>query len=148
VRPRCRCEPKRIERYRARISGPLLDRIDLQVSLPPVDTAALTEVAFATASPEFMTSATAAAQVCEVRRLQLQRQGVCNARLGPEQTLLHCRADAKSTRLLQEAARVQGLSARSQHRILRVARSIADLAGRDAVAETDVAEALALRWQD
>ena len=95
-----------------------------------------------------MTSAMAAAQVCEARSLQLQRQGTCNARLGPEPTLLHCGADAKSMRLLHEAARMQNHSARAQHRILRVARSIADLEGRDAVAEADVAEALALRWQD
>jgi len=148
VRPRCRCEPKRIERYRARISGPLLDRIDLQLALPAVDVAALTELPHSAASHDALNSAAAAAQVRAARERQLRRQGLCNARLGPEQTLLHCGANATGMRLLREAARLQGHSARSQHRVLRVARSIADLAGRDTVVEGDVAEALALRWQD
>jgi len=144
VQPPCKCEPKRVERYRARISGPLLDRIDLQLSLRAVDAGALSDVA---PSPsQSLTTAEALRQVCAVRERQQQRQGRCNARLGPEETLRHCRADAEGMRLLRRAAEQQGHSARSQHRILRVARSIADLARRDEVMAPDVAEALAMRW--
>jgi magnesium chelatase family protein len=146
VTPRCRCEPKRIERYRARISGPLLDRIDLQVSLPAVDAAALTGPASPAAPEHPRNTADALALVCAARERQRRRQGCCNSRLRPEQTLRHCAADAAGMQLLQRAARQQGHSARSQHRILRVARSIADLAQRDAVIGQDIAEALAMRW--
>ena len=148
VRPRCRCEPKRIERYRARISGPLLDRIDLQLSLPAVGAEALAAALPATASREPVNTAEAAARVLAARHRQLQRQNACNARLSPEETLRHCRADARGMALLQRAVAQQGHSARSQHRILRVARSIADLDERDAVRAEDVAEALALRWSE
>ncbi len=146
VTPRCRCEPKRIERYRARISGPLLDRIDLQVSLPAVDAATLTDTASICSPDQPRNTADALALVCAARERQRLRQGCCNSRLGPEQTLRHCATDAAGMQLLRRAARQQGHSARSQHRLLRVARSIADLAQRDAVIEEDVAEALALRW--
>jgi magnesium chelatase family protein len=71
-----------------------------------------------------------------------------NSRLGPEETLRHCRADAAGMKLLRRAAESRGYSARSQHRILRVARSIADLADRDAVGAEHIAEALAMRWED
>lgn len=146
VTPRCRCEPKRIERYRARISGPLLDRIDLQVSLPAVDAGALTDLASSAAPEQPRNTADALALVCAARERQRQRQGCCNSRLGPGQTLRHCVADATGMQLLRRAAQQQGHSARSQHRILRVARSIADLAQRDAVNAEDIAEALAMRW--
>lgn len=148
VQPRCRCEPKRIERYRARISGPLLDRIDLQLSLPAVGAEALAAPLPATASRDPANTAEAAAQVLAARHRQLQRQNACNARLSSEETLRYCRADAAGMALLQRAVAQQGHSARSQHRILRVARSIADLDARHAVLATDVAEALALRWSE
>jgi magnesium chelatase family protein len=147
VQPRCRCEPRRVERYRARISGPLLDRIDLQVSLPPVDADALTASRPASA-PGPADTAAAAAMVQAARARQLLRQGVCNARLEPDATLRHCSAEPAGMRLLREASRQHGYSARSQHRILRVARSLADLEARDAVLLNDVAEALALRWKE
>ena len=68
--------------------------------------------------------------------------------LGPEETLRHCTAEVEGMRLLKTASRSRGLSARSQHRMMRVARSIADLDGSEAVRMPDVAEALALRWPD
>jgi magnesium chelatase family protein len=70
-----------------------------------------------------------------------------NHRLGPEETLRYCSADREGMALLRRAAQSRGYSARSQHRLLRVARSIADLAERDQVNATDVAEALAMRWE-
>jgi len=145
VRPRCECPPQKVRHYRARISGPLLDRIDLQLQLPAVDADALA-CAVVSADSGQMTTAQARARVCAARARQQQRQGVCNARLGPAETLQHCTAEPAGLQLLRLAVEKQGHSARAQHRILRVARSIADLAARDQVTAADVAEALAMRW--
>jgi magnesium chelatase family protein len=147
VRPRCRCQPAQISRYRARISGPLLDRIDLHLRLAPVDGATLTADS-ATSSAMQLTTAQARELVCRARARQLARQGTLNARLAAAETLEHCRADAASLELLRRAAALRGHSARSQHRILRVARSIADVADREMVATDDIAEALSLRWEE
>jgi len=147
VRPRCECPPQKIKHYRARISGPLLDRIDLQLSLPAVDAEALAAVDLRAAG-DCITSAQARAMVAAARDRQLHRQGVCNARLGPAETLQHCRAEAAGMQLLRRAVENQGHSARAQHRILRVARSIADLDAREQVQATDVAEALSMRRQE
>ncbi|MET0282664.1 MAG: YifB family Mg chelatase-like AAA ATPase [Steroidobacteraceae bacterium] len=148
VHPRCRCQPAQVERYRARISGPLLDRIDLQLDLPMVDSSALIGPADAAQHPGACGSSAAARElVCRARQRQLARQGKLNAKLEAGETLACCRADAASLELLRCAARQRAHSARSQHRVLRVARSIADLADRDAVSAADVAEALALRWE-
>jgi magnesium chelatase family protein len=148
VQPRCRCQDAQIQRYRSRISGPLLDRIDLQLDLPMVDPAALTATSEVPAAGACATSAAARERVCAARRRQLARQGKLNARLDAAETLQHCHADAASLELLRRAAQQRGHSARSQHRVLRVARSIADLEERDRVLAGDVAEALALRWSD
>ncbi|MEO8307630.1 MAG: YifB family Mg chelatase-like AAA ATPase [Pseudomonadota bacterium] len=147
VAPRCRCEPRQVERYRNRISGPLLDRIDLQVVLPPVDSQELVEPHSTRSLRDSLTTVDAAAAVCAARTLQSGRQGMSNHRLGPEETLRFCCADREGMTLLRRAAQSRGYSARSQHRLLRVARSIADLACREAVIAADVAEALALRWE-
>jgi magnesium chelatase family protein len=146
VAPRCRCTPKQVVQYRNRISGPLLDRIDLQVALPAVDAEALVEPAAAAALGESLNTAQAAAAVCRARAKQQLRQGRTNNRLGPDETLRHCTADREGMALLRRAVGARGYSARSQHRVLRVARSIADLADREIVEAADVAEALALRW--
>jgi magnesium chelatase family protein len=147
VAPRCRCEPKQIDRYRNRISGPLLDRIDLQVVLPPVDAQELVEPAATAALRDSLTTAQAATAVSRARARQVGRQGTGNHRLGPEDTLRYCTADREGMTLLRRAAQSRGYSARSQHRLLRVARSIADLDDREQVSSADVAEALALRWE-
>jgi magnesium chelatase family protein len=147
VAPRCRCEPRQIDRYRNRISGPLLDRIDLQVVLPPVDAQELVEPAATAALRDSLTTQQAAAAVNKARVRQFNRQGMSNHRLGPEETLRYCSADREGMALLRRAAQSRGYSARSQHRLLRVARSIADLAEREQVNATDVAEALAMRWE-
>jgi magnesium chelatase family protein len=146
VRPRCECPPQKVKHYRARISGPLLDRIDLQLSLPAVDAEVLTTAV--PAANELITTAQARALVCVARERQQQRQGICNARLGPAETLQVCRAEPAGMQLLRRAVEKQGHSARAQHRILRVARSIADLAARDEVGAADVAEALSMRWHE
>jgi magnesium chelatase family protein len=141
---RCSCTPTQVAAYRARISGPLLDRIDLQLELAPVDAAELTEPADADAARGF-TSAAAQQQVCLARRRQHARQGKVNARLDPAETLVHCQLGKVGRALLQRAATERGYSARSQHRVLRAARTIADLADRDEVSAADVAEAMAMR---
>jgi len=140
--PRCQCRPAQLERYRARISGPLLDRLDLQLQLAAVPTAELV----AKAPAGGLSTAEARARVCEARARQQARQGQLNAGLGPDQTLVHCRPDRAGLALLEQASRRRGYSARSQHRVLRVARTIADLAGVATVGTAEVAEALALRW--
>ena len=153
VRPRCECPPQKVKHYRARISGPLLDRIDLQLSLPAVDAEALADAAAPAgntvpAATGLITTAQARVLVGAARERQQLRQGSCNARLGPAETLQHCRAEPAGMQLLRMAVEKQGHSARAQHRILRVARSIADLAARDEVSAADVAEALSMRWHE
>jgi magnesium chelatase family protein len=148
VAPACRCQPAQVQRYRARISGPLLDRIDLQLELPPVATAELTATHSNNDPSPVLSSAEAQRQVCAARRRQLQRQGKVNARLEAGETLENCHAGTAGKELLQRATSKRGYSARSQHRILRVARSIADLDDVDEVTAEHVGEALALRWED
>jgi magnesium chelatase family protein len=144
--PPCRCRAGQVQRYRARLSGPLLDRIDLQLALPPVDAADLLEPAQTSRSQRDTQSA--ARQVREARERQVKRQGCLNAQLGPEETMRLCRADRDGLMLLRRAAAKRCLSARAQHRVLRVARSIADLDGCESAGEAQVAEALAMRWED
>jgi magnesium chelatase family protein len=141
-RGRCRCPPERIAAYRGRISGPLLDRIDLHVEVGRV---ALEEIA-ATELPE--RSAAVAARVAAARSLQQSRQARTNARLAGNDLAVQCRADPAALALLARALRQLGLSARGYHRVLRVARTIADLAGRSGVGVEHVAEAITLRQLD
>ncbi len=145
--PQCRCPETVIQRYRARISGPLLDRIDLQLELPAVDVDELIKPATTQEAGRYWhSSAVARVAVLHARDRQLQRQGVLNNALSPEATLEKARPDASAAQLLKRASKERGESARSQHRILRVARTIADLEQRDEVTQSDVAEALAMRW--
>jgi magnesium chelatase family protein len=143
VQPACQCHATQIARYRGRISGPLLDRIDLQLRLPQVKAAELLGGTPAGA----MTSAQARRLVERARQRQLGRQGCLNARLAAGETLRHCQASAAGLKMLERAA-ARGASARAQHRMLRVARTIADLEGRDDVDAPDIAEAAAMRIED
>lgn len=138
----CRCAPERIDGYRSRISGPLLDRIDLHVDVPRVPP----EVIAGTERAE--PSLSVARRVAEARTRQLQRQGRSNARIEGVDVITLVRADAAALALLDRAMRCLSLSARAFHRVLRVARTIADLAGCDAVSIAHVAEAVALRQLD
>ncbi|MGE5097611.1 MAG: YifB family Mg chelatase-like AAA ATPase [Betaproteobacteria bacterium] len=136
---RCKCAPETVSRYRARISGPLLDRIDLHVEVPalPAD-----EIAQGTRGEA---SRVVRERVVRARTRQLERQGVANARLVGPVAERHARADARAESLLRRASASMALSARSHHRLLKVARTIADLDGCARVAETHVAEALRYR---
>ncbi len=144
---RCRCTPERIARYRGRVSGPLIDRIDLGVEVPAL--AADTLIVNATgATAAGSSSACLRGGVAAARAKQMTRQGKPNARLAPREIETHCRPDAAGMTLLTQAMARLSLSARAYHRILKVARTIADLAGSSAIAAAHVAEAVAYRRFD
>jgi len=138
----CRCSPEAVRRYRARVSGPLLDRIDLHVAVPRLPAHVLAE-----ASPG-EPSAAVRERVAAARACALARQGVPNASLPAAQVETVCALDRAGRALLAAASERLGLSARGWHRVLRVARTIADLAGRERVAVADLSEALSYRQLD
>ncbi|WP_255414613.1 ATP-binding protein [Spiribacter halobius] len=135
----CRCSPDQVNRYRGRLSGPLLDRVDLQVDVPR-----LTALELAGSDPG-EPSAAVRARVIEARERQLRRDGVPAARLTPAALARSCQPDTAARRLLTEAAERLRLSARAWDRCLRIARTIADLAGADQPGEAHVAEAVSYR---
>ncbi len=135
----CRCSPGQIQQYRGRLSGPLLDRIDIQIEVPAL-------------APEFLQQAPQGESTTYWRpRLaaaierQWQRQGCRNAQLQGAALERHCALDGQSQRFLRLAAERLRFSARGYHRILRIARSIADLAEADSIAQEHLAEAIQYR---
>jgi magnesium chelatase family protein len=136
---RCHCTPDQVKRYRSRLSGPLLDRIDIQIEVP-----ALTEAELF-AAPAGEPSAAIRARVEAARAQQMQRQGKPNAQLAPGEVETHCPVDAAGTALLKQAISRLNLSGRSYHRILRVARTIADLEGESGITHRHLAEAIQYR---
>ena len=148
---RCHCTPDRIARYRGRVSGPLLDRIDLGVEVPAVAVEALAigparaGAARTRAAPPAPRCAHA---VAAARERQFARQGKLNARLAPREVDAHCAPDAAGAALLAQAMARLSLSARAYHRILKVARTIADYAATDAIGAPHIAEAIGYRRFD
>jgi len=138
----CRCPSERIESYRSRVSGPLLDRIDLHVDVPRLPARELR----GTSRSE--PSALVAARVQAARARQYERQGKANAALTAAEISAPGRIEPDATTLLERAAEKLGLSARAYHRILRVALSIADLASDDRLRSAYVAEAITWRQLD
>jgi magnesium chelatase family protein len=141
---RCRCTPDQIARYRARISGPLLDRIDLQIEVPSLPVDALP----AGAGPSGEPSATVRVRVAAAAARQRSRQGKPNAQLQNREIERLCRPDAEGEALLKSAFARLSLSARAYHRILKVARTIADLAAAEGIVSAHVAEAIGYRRLD
>jgi magnesium chelatase family protein len=139
----CRCTPERVRRYRARVSGPLLDRLDLQIELPRLEAGE-----FDAAPDGGAGSAAAAAAVGRARELQRARQGTCNARLADAGVYRWCAPDEPGRRLLAAAMQGLRLSGRGRQRVLKVARTIADLDGRAAIGAREVSEAVMLRCLD
>jgi magnesium chelatase family protein len=135
----CRCTPDAIARYQGRLSGPLLDRIDLQIEVLAVRPAELL------AMPDGDASDVVAARVAAARVRQQQRQGAPNGLLEPAMIDAVCVIDAATQRFLQSAAERLGWSGRRLHRTLKVARTVADLAGAEQIAVAHVAEALQLQ---
>ena len=145
---RCHCTAERIARYRGRVSGPLLDRIDLGIEVPAVPVEAIAVGSAGGDAGDRATSAAVRAAVTRARDRQTARQGKPNARLAAREIEAHCVPDAAGAALLAQAMARLSLSARAYHRILKVARTIADLAGSAAITAPHVAEAVAYRRFD
>lgn len=135
----CRCSPDQVARYQGRLSGPFLDRLDLQIEVPVIAPAALA------AAADGETSAVVAARVAAARERALTRQGCSNARLAAQSLDQQALAEKAAMELLLKAAARLGWSGRSYHRVLRVARSIADLAGSTRISPPQMAEAVQMR---
>ncbi|MFY9269687.1 MAG: YifB family Mg chelatase-like AAA ATPase [Candidatus Manganitrophaceae bacterium] len=142
----CSCAPTAIRRYRARVSGPLLDRIDLHIEVPAVPYRALSQGGEEEPSEAIRARVFAARKVQQAR---YEKEGIrCNAQLRPRQIKKYCSIDDPSRRLLDLAIERLGLSARAYNRILKVARTIADLERRDLISATDISEAVQYRSLD
>ena len=142
----CTCSPQQVQRYRARISGPLLDRIDIQVEVPAVKYKELSDKATGE------DSATIRTRVNRAREIQLQRfqkrKIFCNAQMSSRDIRTYCQPDDAGEKLLENAMQRLGLSARAYTRILKVARTIADLAGEDHITGAHIAQAIQYRALD
>ncbi len=139
---RCRCTPERIARYRGRISGPLADRIDIKLEVPaPLEAELIAPVAGESSSCNRQ-------RVEKARQLQFARQGKPNALLGTQEIDRHCATDREGDKLLRHALARLLLSARGYHRVLRLARTIADLGEKAAIGAEHIAEAVQYRRLD
>jgi len=136
----CGCTPDQVQRYRARVSGPLLDRLDLQLEVPRVP---LSELNAMSATGE--TSACVAQRVAAARQRQLDRAGKTNAALNAGEAERDCPLRAPDRALLERAVDALGLSARAYHRLLRVSRTIADLDGEERISTAHLSEAIQYR---
>jgi magnesium chelatase family protein len=139
----CRCGAARVERYRARLSGPLLDRIDLHIEVPRLKLAVLGPASAGAADEP--RAVELAAAVSQARSLQQARQGCVNAQLGQAGIDQHCGLEPGVRRLAQQVGERFGLTGRGYHRLLKVARTIADLAAAEAIGAEHLGEAAGLR---
>ena len=140
---KCTCSEQAVQNYRSRISGPMLDRIDIIVEVPAVHFDDLR------ARREAEPSADVKKRVNFARDQQHRRfgqqSGMCNARMGPSEIRTFCRLDDESAELMRQAFDAFGLTARSYDRILKVARTIADLDGSESILTDHIAEAIQYR---
>ena len=145
-RGRCHCTGEQVKRYRSRISGPLIDRIDIHVELAALPVEHLVSGGGVTDPVE--SSAVVAARVARARQIQLLRQGKANARLNAAEVARHCALRRESRVLVRAAISKLGLSARAYDRVLKLGRTCADLAGAADIRSVDMAEAVSLRVLD
>ncbi len=141
---RCRCTTEQVQRYRAKISGPILDRIDMHIEVPLLPR----EVLIEPDAGEAESSATVKARVSQVRLVQLRRANKPNHQLSGPEVEQFCALDDEGRRLIGQAIEKLGLSARAFHRILKVARTISDLAGSEAISVAHLSEAISYRRLD
>ena len=135
----CRCTPDQIQRYRGRISGPLLDRIDLRLRIHRMPIGELQD------APPGESSTVVRERVCAARRRQATRQRTVNAQLSAADVAMHCALDERGKQFMRQAEERLNLSARAHHRLLKVARSIADLSGDAGIQVAHLQEAVAYR---
>ncbi len=140
---KCHCTPDQVARYRGKISGPLLDRIDIQIEVPAVPQEELMRQRTTGEKSSIIRQ-----RVTESHQRQLERQGKTNSRLGVKEIDQHCALDTSSETLLKNAISRLNLSARAYHRILKVARTIADLSGIEKINNQHIAEAIQYRRLD
>ena len=140
----CNCSVEQLNRYRNKLSAPLLDRIDIQIELPRLEQDELLKGSH----KKQETSSQVRARVIRTREQQLQRQGCLNAKLGNQQIEQFCALDPESERLLISSIDKFRLTARSYHKVLRLARSTADMANDTNILPRHLAEAIAYRQQD
>ena len=142
----CKCSPHQIDKYLSRISGPLIDRIDIHIEVPPVPYRDLRS------DHDGSDSTSIREQVINARQIQRQRFGqnttILNGQMSSRQLRKHCKIDHAGEQILKQALTELGLSARAHDKILRVARTIADLAARDNIQPDDVSEAIMYRRLD
>ena len=139
----CTCSSTAIARYQKRISGPLLDRIDIHLEMPRVE---YEKLAATTLAEDSATVRARVAAARAVQRTRLAEYGLtCNAEMGPAELRATCPLDEACQALLRAATRQLQLSARAYHRVIKLARTIADLAGEERIGAHHVAEALQYR---
>ena len=136
---KCRCTPDQVLRYRAKLSGPFLDRIDLMIEVPPLSDAELQS------RPQGESSVSVKNRVTNARAMQIGRQGKANSQLGSSEIESLCEPDASGAALLKQAITKLNLSARAYHRVLKVARTIADLGNSSNINGAHIAEAIQYR---
>ncbi|MFL6541886.1 MAG: YifB family Mg chelatase-like AAA ATPase [Chthoniobacterales bacterium] len=143
----CRCGPVQVQRYRQRISGPLLDRIDLHIEVPAVEYREISSTATEEGSTAIRDRIVAARER-QQQRFRADRKINSNARMGPRQIKAHCKLPDEAQELIRVAMTELNLSARAYDRILKVSRTIADLAGADEITSEHVSEAIQYRTFD
>jgi magnesium chelatase family protein len=147
LRRECRCTPAQVQKYRSRLSGPLLDRIDIHVEVPAIELKDLTIPAKEESSASIR-ERVIRGRMIQLKRLAGEKRTTCNARLTSRLIRKHCALDSASLDVLNQAVSNLSLSARAYDRILKVARTIADLAGAPRIQAEHVAEAVQYRTLD
>jgi magnesium chelatase family protein len=143
----CRCGPLQVQRYRQRISGPLLDRIDLHIEVLAVEYRDISSTRLEEGS-DAIRERVGRARERQRARFRSDQKINCNARMGPRQIRQHCQLSDESQELIRVAMTQLNLSARAYDRILKVSRTVADLQSTDEIATEHVSEAIQYRTFD